>query len=146
MATYTYKEVTNALMACGFEEQKNNHGSHQEFLNPKTGFSVPVPKHSNGMVATGTAESILTYAVMQARLSNINIASNKYKLSQNVIEFIKKQHIKIKEDIRFLIPPMVRVHNKLETKEDVLNFIKEKSKIIKNEYNKKQRQQDELQK
>ena len=125
MATYTYKEIRNALLAAGFEEQKNNNGSHQMFVNPKTGFAQPVPKHSNGMVATGTAESILEYVVMSAYITKTNIASDRYKLSNNVIEFIKKQHAKMKENKLMLIPDAVRRQNGLKSPDDVVKFINE---------------------
>lgn len=137
MATYTYKEITNALLACGFVEEKNNHGSHQNFVHPVTGFKQPVPKHSNGIVASGTAESILEYAVMQARIANLNIASDRYKLSKNVIEFIKKHHAKIKQNLLFLVPDKVRLQNGLHSVEDVKKFINEKIKQTKKAYQNK---------
>lgn len=137
MASYTYKEIEKALLASGFTPVKNNNGSHQMFVNEKTGFSQPVPKHSNGMVATGTAESILTYAVMVARIANINIANDRYKLSDNVIAFIKKQHSKIKQNKMCLVPDVVRIQNKLDTEQKVIEFIQDKMKLFK-PYAKKQ--------
>lgn len=124
MASYTYKEITSALLASGFVEEKNNNGSHQIFVHPKTGLAQPVPKHSNGMVASGTAEAILDYAVLSARVCNINIASDRYKLSNNVIEYIKKQHQKIKSDFKQIIPPMVRKQCGLESEKDVVDYVK----------------------
>ena len=98
MANYTYKEIERALLACGFVPVKNNNGSHQLFVSEATGMAQPVPKHSNGMVAPGTAESILDYAVTVARIANINIANDRYKLSNNVVNYIIKRHKKIKEN------------------------------------------------
>ncbi len=126
MANYTYKEIEKALLACGFVPVKNNNGSHQLFVNEATGFAQPVPKHSNGMVAPGTAESILDYAVTVARIANINIANDRYKLSNNVIDYIKKRHKRIKENPMFLFPDEVRTQNGLKTKEDVKNFLEQK--------------------
>ena len=137
MAAYTYREIKDALLAAGFEEQKNNHGSHQMFVNPKTGFAQPVPLHSNGMVATGTAESILEYVVMSAYITKTNIASDRYKLSQNVINFIKKQHAKMKENKLMLIPDAVRIQNGIKTEEDAVKFINDKARQAKGEYIKK---------
>ena len=137
MAAYTYKEVKDALLAAGFVEQKNNHGSHQMFVNPKTGFAQPVPLHSNGMVATGTAESILEYAVMSAYITKTNIASDRYKLSQNVINFIKKQHSKMKENKLMLIPDAVRRQNGISSQEEAAQFINDKASQARGEYNKK---------
>ena len=143
MANYSYKEVTDALKACGFVEVKNNNGSHQLFVHQKTGFAQPVPKHSNSVVASGTAESILDYAIMQARISNLNIANDKFKLSKNVIEYIKKQHKKIKEDIKNLVPQAIRKQCNLQTKEEVVKFIKEKTKVMQKEYNNKNSQKQD---
>lgn len=137
MASYTYKEITNALLAAGFVEQKNNNGSHQMFVNPKTGFAQPVPRHSNGMIATGTAEAVLEYVVMSAYITKTNIASDRYKLSNNVINFIKKQHAKMKEDKLKLIPYTVRKQNGIETQQDVVNFVNDKAGQAKREYKQK---------
>ena len=126
MASYTYKEIERALLASGFKEIKNNGGSHQMFVHEKTGFPQTVPKHSNGQVAPGTAESILDYAVLAARISNINIASDKYKLSKNVVDYIKKRHIKAKETPLNWIPDKVRIQNGIETKEEAKEFLQEK--------------------
>ena len=128
MANYTYKEIKKVLLSCGFVEINNDHGSHQVFFNPVTGFAQSVPKQSDGMVAPGTAESILEYAVAVARISDINIGGKKYNLSNNTLNFIKKCHSKIKENIMFLFPKNVRKQNNLETKEDVLIFLQQKIK------------------
>lgn len=125
MATYKYKDVERALLVCGFKPQKNNNGSHQIYVDEKTGFAQPLPKHSNGVIAPGTAESILNYAVMVARIKDINIANDRYKLSRNVIAYIIKQHSKIKENIMNLVPEPIRIQRGLKTPDDVLKFLKE---------------------
>ena len=125
MATYKYKDVERALLVCGFKPQKNTNGSHQIYVDEKTGFAQPLPKHSNGVIAPGTAESILNYAVMVARIKDINIANDRYKLSRNVIAYIIKQHSKIKENIMNLVPEPIRIQRGLKTPDDVLKFLKE---------------------
>ncbi len=125
MATYTYKEIERTLLACGFVEQKNNNGSHQLFLDEKTGFVQPLPKHSNGMIAPGTAESILCYAILVARLKNINICNDRYKLSKNVIDYIKKQHAKIKQNSIFLIPSAIRTQHNIASFNDAKVFMRD---------------------
>lgn len=136
MATYKYKDVERALLVCGFKPQKNNNGSHQIYVDEKTGFAQPLPKHSNGVIAPGTAESILNYAVMVARLKNINICSDRYKLSNDVIDYIKKQHSKVKQNLMFLIPDAIKKQLGLKQPSDVKKFLKsffEKSKLKKPE-------------
>lgn len=137
MASYTYKDIEKALLACGFVQEKNNNGSHQMYVHEKTGFRQPIPKHSNGMVSTGTAESILSYAVMVARICNINIASDRYKLNDNVIEYIKNQHKKIKDSIMNLVPDKVKIQLQLKDENEVRKFLNDKIKIMKKEYNSK---------
>ena len=149
MATYKYKDVERALLACGFKPQKNNNGSHQIYVDEKnnngshqiyvdekTGFAQPLPKHSNGVIAPGTADSILNYAVMVARLKNINICSDRYKLSNDVIDYIKKQHSKVKQNLMFLIPDAIKKQLGLKQPSDIKKFLKsffEKSKLKKSE-------------
>ena len=139
MATYKYKDVERALLVCGFKPQKNNNGSHQIYVDEKTGFAQPLPKHSNGVIAPGTAESILNYAVMVARMKDINIANDRYKLSRNVIAYIIKQHSKIKENIMNLVPEPIRIQRGHKTPDDVLKFLKE---FIKKCRPKKQKEDD----
>ncbi len=124
MATYKYKDVERTLLACGFKPQKNNNGSHQIYLDEATGFAQPLPKHSNGVIAPGTAESILDYAVMVARIKNINICSDRYKLSKDVTDYIKKQHSKVKQSLLFLVPDAIKKQRGLKTSEEVKNFTK----------------------
>ncbi len=124
MATYKYKDIERALLVCGFKPQKNNNGSHQLYLDETTGFAQPLPKHSNGIIATGTAESILEYAVLVARIKGTNIGNDRYKLSNEVDAFIKKHHSKIKKNIMFLIPDAIKIQRGIKTPVDVKNFIK----------------------
>ena len=124
MATYKYKDIERALLACGFEPMKNNNGSHQMYVDKTIGFAQPLPKHSNGVIAPGTAESILDYATMVARLKNINICSDRYKLSDDVTNYIKKQHAKIKKSLMFLIPDAIKKQRGIKTIENVKQFIK----------------------
>ena len=131
MASYTYKEIERALLAAGFKEIKNNGGSHQMFVHEATGFPQTLPKHSNGQVASGTAESILDYAVVAARISNINIASDRYKLGKNVVDYIKKRHIKAKENSLNWIPDKVRTQSGIETPKQAKEFLQEKIKQAK---------------
>ena len=137
MAKYTYKDIADALKFTGFEEEKNNGGSHQKFVNAATGICVPIPKHSNGEVAPGTAEAILDVAILCARICNKNIGSYYSNLSKAVVEYVRKQHQKINEDFTQIVPPLVRKQNGLETKEDVVKFVQEKIKSAKKQHNKK---------
>ena len=139
MATYKYKDIERALLACGFEPMKNNNGSHQMYIDKTTGFAQPLPKHSNGVIAPGTAESILDYAIMVARIKNINICSDRYKLSDDVTNYIKKHHAKIKKSLMFLIPDAIKKQRGIKTSENVkqcikLFFSKCKPKKLANEF------------
>ncbi len=124
MAAYKYKDIERALLVCGFEPVKNNNGSHQLYVDKSTGFAQPLPKHSNGVIAPGTAESILEYAVMVARIKNINICNDRYKLSDDVKNYIKKQHAKIKKSLMFLIPDAIKKQQGINTIENVKQFVK----------------------
>ena len=111
MAKYTYDDIVAALKFAGFVEEKNNGGSHQKFINPATGIGVPVPKHSNGIVAPGTAEAILDVAVLCARICDKNIGSYQSNLTKEVVDYVRKQHQKIKKDFVQLVPQFIRKQN-----------------------------------
>lgn len=128
MATYTYKEIITALTVVGFEPKKSNSGSHQQFEHKITGFPVTVPAHSNGMVASGTAESILDYAVMVASLTRQNLTSKRKKLSNAVVSYFSKQHKKIRESKTNLIPAKIRAAKGLKSEKDVVKFAVNKMK------------------
>lgn len=137
MAKYTYDDIVAALKFAEFEEEKNNGGSHQKFINPTTGIAVSVPKHSNGVVAPGTAEAILDVAVLCSRICDRNIGSYQSNLSKEVVDYVRKQHQKIKKDFIQLVPPLIRKQNNLETKEDVAKFVQEKVRQARKQYNKR---------
>lgn len=123
MATYKFRDVEKALLVCGFEHQKNNGGSHQAYVHKATGILQTIPKHASDQIAPGTAESILDFAIMQARIFNINICNNKYGLSKNVIDYAKKRHALIKQNFVYIIPEKTRITRNITTVEEAKNYI-----------------------
>ena len=133
MAKYKFKDIERALNATNFFEVKNNGGSHQVYKNDVLGLSQPVPKHSSDEVKSGTAESILDYVILAARIQNINIVNDRYKLTDDEKKYIIKRHIEIKENIISLIPADIRKQRHIETFEEGQNFINdlaEKHKVF----------------
>lgn len=138
MVNYTYKEVEDALLVSGFAPKKNDGGSHQMYKNPVTGLSQPIPKHGKKL-ASGTAESVLDYAVFSAYLQRINICSDKYKLSQNVVNYTKKVHKEMKgNNIIRLIPAKILQQNGIGTTKEAQDYLKKMFDLVKiNEKNNK---------
>ena len=131
MPSYTYKEVEDALLVSGFTSKKNDGGSHQMYKNPVTGLSQPVPKHGKKL-ASGTAESILDYAVFSSYLQRINICSDKYKLSQNVVNYTKKVHKEMKNNnIIRLIPAKILQQNGIGTTKEAQEYLKKMFEMVK---------------
>lgn len=135
MAEYKYTDVVNALIVAGYEPIKNNGGSHQAFINKYTGLKQVVPRHSNGKVAGGTAESILDQATLSALILNINIGTEKSGLSKDVVNYIRKQHTHIKEDPMSMVPDDTRMVCGLDDPKKVHDFIQEKINIGRRQYN-----------
>lgn len=135
MAEYKYTDIVNALIFAGYEPMKNNGGSHQAFINKYTGLKQVVPRHSNGKVAGGTAESILDQATLSALILNINIGTEKSGLPKDVVNYIRKQHKYMKEDPMSMVPEEIRVACGLDDPKKVHDFIQEKINIGRRQYN-----------
>ena len=135
MAEYKYTDIVNALIFAGYEPMKNNGGSHQAFINKYTGLKQVVPRHSNGKVAGGTAESILDQVTLSALILNINIGTEKSGLSKDVVNYIRKQHKHMKEDPMSMVPEEIRMACGLDNPKKVHNFIQEKINIGRRQYN-----------
>lgn len=103
---YRFADIERAVLTAGFEK-RNSTGSHNIYLNPKTGLTVTVPNHTQG-VSVGVAEKVLRTCVLVARINNINIGSYKHKLTNQIYEYIESHHAKAKENLLFLIPEEVR--------------------------------------
>ena len=125
MANYKFKDIERALNYTNFYEVKNNAGSHQVYKNFEIGLSQPVPKHAKDEVKSGTAESILDYVILAARIQNINIAGYKYNISDNVREYIVKRHAEIKKNKLALIPADIRKQRHIETLEEGQAYLDE---------------------
>jgi predicted RNA binding protein YcfA (HicA-like mRNA interferase family) len=133
MANYKFKDIVKALNAANFFEVNNNGGSHQVYKNFELGLSQPVPRHAGDNIATGTAESILDWVVLAARIQNINIVRDKYKLSDEAKSYIIKRHAEIKANPISLIPADVRKQRHIDTIKDgqkYLDELAEKHKVI----------------
>lgn len=133
MAKYKFKDIERALNATNFFEVKNNGGSHQVYKNNVLGLSQPIPKHSSDEVKSGTAESILDYVILAARIQNINIVHDRYKLTDDEKNYIIKRHAEIKNNIVALIPADIRKQQHIETFEEgqkYINDLAEKHKVF----------------
>lgn len=133
-ASYKYSDVIRTLELTGFELIKNNGGSHQAYYNKYTGLKQMVPRHSNGTVAGGTAECALDSAVLSAYILNINIGTEKSGLPQPIVEYIRKQHAHIKQDPMSMVPKEVRLACGLDTPEKVKEYIKDKIRTARRQY------------
>ena len=124
MAKYKYTDLERALVACHYYQVNNNGGSHQKYVQSGTGLMQPMPKHSNGIVAPGTAESILDWVILGARILNINIVSDKYKLTDDIKNYVIKRHAEIGKNLASLIPSSVKKELKIETEAEVKAYVK----------------------
>lgn len=122
MTVYTYKEVEKALFVAGFEEVKNNGGSHMMYKNEVTGLSQPMPSHGKEL-KSGTAESILKFALLSAFAQGIDITDKKYKLSDNVVKFAKKVYGNIRESKKNIIPASIQMQENIQTEQDANNYL-----------------------
>ena len=135
MAKYEYKDIIDLLKACGFVPEKNNNGSHQSYIHPASGISVDVPKHAKG-VSSGVGKKLIVTATFVARLTNTNIASDKYNLSNTIVEEIKKVHKKWKEHFIFVVPEEIRTQAGIKTNDEAKLFLKDKIKQVNEWYQK----------
>lgn len=134
MAEYKYTDVVYALITAGYEPMKNNGGSHQAFINKFTGLKQVVPRHSNGKVAGGTAESILDQATLSAYILNINLGTERSGVSKDIANYIRKQHARIKEDPMCMVPEETRMVCGLDDPKKVHDFVQEKINIGRRQY------------
>ena len=133
MAKYKYDDIIRALNTANYFAVNNNGGSHQVYKNNTLGLSQPVPKHSSAEVKSGTAESILDYVILAARIQNINIVRDRYKLTDDIKKYIIKRHAEIKNNIIALIPADIRKQQHIETFDEgqrYINDLSEKHKVF----------------
>jgi predicted RNA binding protein YcfA (HicA-like mRNA interferase family) len=118
---YRFADIERAVLIAGFTK-RNTTGSHNIYLNEKTGLTVTVPNHTQG-VSVGVAEKVLRTCVLVARINNINIGSYKHKLTNQIYDYIRSHHAKCKENILFLIPEEVREVKQISTPEQVKAYL-----------------------
>lgn len=61
LSGFRYREVTRRLKIFGYEFDRQGHGSHEMWVNPTTGRSVPLTRHARDM-KEGTLRAILREA------------------------------------------------------------------------------------
>ena len=125
---FKFKDIERALYAVGFKSVNNNGGSHQKYKDEALGSSQPIPEHPGDIVASGTAKNILDWVIFTARVKNINICHDRYKLPKYIKDYIIKRHAEIKENIVSLIPEDPRKQFHIETTEEANAYYKKARK------------------
>jgi predicted RNA binding protein YcfA (HicA-like mRNA interferase family) len=133
---FSYKDIEKPVLLAGFEQAKNNGGSHQVYRQKQTGLMITIPKHPSG-VSVGVGQKILEVVVLAARVSHINIGAKSNKLQTNVASYILDHHQKCKKNPLFLIPEDVRNCKKIENANDVRDYLAEQEKSYKKMQNSK---------
>ena len=126
MASYMSRDLVKALEVTKFYPRENNSTSHRKYTNDVIGCSVTISQHKpNTPIPAGTAEEgVLDYVIFAARLGNINIASDRYGLADNVKKYIIKRHAEIKKNPINLIPQIIRKQENIETPEQANECLK----------------------
>ncbi len=59
MPNFTYREIIKKARKCGFVFLREGKGSHEFWINNKTGQKFMIPKHYGKIISTGTLNSII---------------------------------------------------------------------------------------
>lgn len=137
---FKFKDIEKAVLMAGFEQVKNNGGSHQVYRDEKTGLIVTIPSHPAG-VSIGVGQKVLEMVVLVARINNVNIGAKSNKHETNIANYILDHHQKCKKNIMFLIPEEVRKIKGIENEAGVRNYLKEHENRYKGSMHYKQKLQ-----
>ena len=135
---FKFKDIEKTVLMAGFEQVKNNGGSHQLYRDEKTGLIVTIPNHPAG-VSIGVGQKVLEMVVLVARINNVNIGAKSNKHETNIANYILEHHQKCKKNLMFLVPEEIRMVKGIENESDVRNYLKENENRYKSSMQYKQK-------